>query len=279
MVKIKTLSVEEKRAKVAPSLFLARLIISSVFITVALTLYLLSFINFPALCLITAGALWNFFVDINTFLAFLLSIVVGMLYAMFSIIDGLYVNALLYTLYYIPLQFIVWIMNLDETDMSIKKDKKLSGNSVCYVLVVFVFSVVCCFAFALLQENQVLPMFDAISASMLGLSAFLQCLMYREYYFVRPIALVLALFLWAYVIFINGLSMGALTMILLYSMYFILDMLSLYYYLKTIPASDREAIEEIDNEGRKTLINERIKLYHKNDGISKNDGNDGGVVA
>ncbi len=279
MEKMQEISQEKQKEKNKSELFVCKLIVASIFAVFAIMLYLLNVINIPALCLIFAGVLWNFFVDINTFLAFLLALVVGVIYAMFSIIDGLYINALLYTIYYIPLQFIVWIMNLNSKDMSIRKDKKLSKNSIYYICVLCIFSVVACFAFALLQQYQILPLFDAVTATMLGLCAFLQSLMFREYYIVKPIALVLALSLWIYVGAINGWTIGALTIIMLYAMYLVLDIITMVFWLKTIPAVDKERLEVLDNDGHKTLVNEKMELYHKSSNKDDFSDKDDNVIA
>ena len=169
----------EKINRESKWLFDAKLTITCLFSLIALTLYLLNYINFPAVCLIFLGAVWNFFVDINTLFAFLLSILVGFLFAMFAIIDGLYANAVLYVLYYIPLQFVIWLTNPKGRDMSIKKDKKLSKDNLYYICVAFILGFAVVVAVAVCMENEILLFFDAFSACMLGLSAYLQSYMYR----------------------------------------------------------------------------------------------------
>ena len=54
MVKITTVyeSRDQKASKVSPILFNLKLIVTSIFCLVALTLYLISSINFPVLCLL-----------------------------------------------------------------------------------------------------------------------------------------------------------------------------------------------------------------------------------
>ncbi len=271
---------EFKVNKMSPKLFNYKLYATSFFCLLALTLYLLNFLHFPALCLILFGALWNFFVDINTFLAFVLSILVGLLFSMLAIIDGLYVNAILYTLYYIPLQFIVWITNPKERDMSIKKDKKLSLNTIYYICIVFVLAFSVGFAIAININNEILLLFDAIAACMLGLSAFLQSYMYREYYVVRIVAVAMSIILWAVVYNVHVFSMGAIGMIILYSMYLVVDILSYIFWIKSSEAYDKEAVEELSEDGKKKLVQQKVEEYNKLlKEVQNGSGNDEGINA
>jgi len=254
---------EYKVNKVSPILFNLRLIVTSVFCLIALTLYLLNYLHFPVLCLIVFGAIWNFFVDINTFLAFLLSLIVGVLFSMLAIIDGLYVNAMLYIFFYIPLQFVTWLVNPKEKDMSIKKDKKLSGDNIYYISIIMILTFAICFAIVININHEIFHVLDTIVACMLGLSAFLQSYMYREFYVVRIASLVLSIVLWAFVLYTNVFSMGAIGIILLYSMYLILDILAYVFWIKSSLSYDKEAVEEIDQKGNKKLIQEKVEEYNK----------------
>lgn len=253
----------EKINKQSKLLFNARLIITCFACLIALTLYLLNLLYLPVLCLILLGAIWNFFVDINTFIAFLLSVVVGMLFAMLSIIEGLYANALLYVLFYIPLQFVVWINNPKEFDSTIKIDKKLSKTVVYYICLAFLsaFSIVSTLIINL--EQEMLIFFDVFSACLLGLSAFLQSYRYREYYSVRILAVIISIVLWISVLHIVYFSMIAVGMIILYSMYLLADVVTLISYIRSRVPYDKEAVEQLDEKSKKKLVREKIKEYNE----------------
>ncbi len=242
-------------------LFTARLIVSCVFLTIALSLYFYGLLNLPGVLLIILGALWNFFVDVNTFWAFIFSLFVGAIYAMFAVVDGLYANAVLYTLYYIPLQFITWIKYGGIKDISIKNNKRLKGYQAYYLFVSFIYVFIICFIFTSTQNRQILPALDTVSACALALSAFLQSFMFREYYFVRPIALVLVLELWLYTIIQNGISYGSLACILLYIMYYILDCYSMNLWVDTTSARKNNHVAMVDENG--LIFKERIEAYSK----------------
>ena len=278
----KLLNSDQKRVRAMPGLLNSRLIITCIFSLIALTFYLGGFLNFPALCLIVAGALWNFFTDINTFISFMLSLVVCFIYAMFSILEGLYMNALLYVAFYIPLQFVVWINNLDSYDMSIKKDKRLFKKGFLYEYIALIVVLVSLSVLCYFNSEITLTVFDALTACILGFSAFLQSYMYREYYLIRPMAVLMALLLWVLVIFVNGFSMISFTMIVLYLMYLTNDLLTSAFWKITVDVVEPEELELVTSEGKKVLESERIEEYKKLVELeNKNDKNSkgGGVTA
>jgi len=254
---------EAKSSKAYYNLLNIRIMVSCLFLLAGLTLYLLNYINFPALCLLLAGAIWNFFVNINSFLAFMLSFVVGILYALFAVIDGLYINALLYTAFYIPLQFVVWIQNIGATDMVVNENKKLKGRSIYFIVLAVVLCFVCGFAISISSQYTILPVLDTVVACGLGLSAYLQSFKYREYYFVRFIAVALAVVLWVSVIGINGLSIGSITMILLYLMYFVLDVIAYFFWLQNVEDYNKSLFEDVTPKGEKTLVQDKVEEYNK----------------
>lgn len=254
-------SKQRKIEKYSKDLFMCRFIVTTLFALAGLTLYLLNFINFPALALIILGALWNFFVDINSMLAFFMCLAVCSIYSLFAIMNGVYISAFLYICFYIPMQFSAWMIYSKEKDISIKKDKKLSAEASYYIIVIMVLVLAITFAFALGGEYQILPLFDSIVACLLGLSAYLQVFMFREYYNIRFIALFSAIILWILVAIINGVTMGALAIILMYFMYLILDIIAMIYWHKTNEVYDKDAIEEIDDEGNKSLVKEKVEEY------------------
>lgn len=264
----------EKKNKAKEKLFMFRLVYTCFFVALALTLYFMHDINLPGVLLILCGALWNFFVDINSFMAFILSLIVGVLFASFAVINGLYINAILYVFYYVPLQFYIYLKYMNAKDMSIKRNKKLSGQNIYYIFVTFIVVFGCCFAISLLPEYPTMPIFDAMSACLLGLSAYLQTMMYREYYIVRPISLLASIALWIFIAQTNGASSGTLSIILLYVMYLLLDLLSLYYWWEvTEPSTDRTLANE-DTINKKLSEYEKISNKNKKESSSDKSSND-----
>ncbi|MBR2908996.1 MAG: nicotinamide mononucleotide transporter [Clostridia bacterium] len=277
----KVLNSDEKRIIAMPKLLNSRLIITCIFSVIALTLYIAGFFNFPALCLIVAGALWNFFADINSCFAFILSLVVGLLYGMFAYMEGMYMNAILYTAFYIPMQFITWITNLDNKDMSIKNDKRLFKKGFVYEYVAMLLVLVCLAVLCYFNPFMTLSVLDAVTACLLGFSAMLQSYMFREYYYIRPFAVLSAILLWVAVILINGFSMICFVMIILYLMYLTNDLMTTSYWRFTVNVVEPEEVEEQGDNGSKTIEKEKIEEYKKlvEQENNKNSTDGGNVTA
>lgn len=249
---------EQNKKKMSSRMFLTKLFVSLLFSFVALYLNLLGLINFGCFLLIIFGAFWNFFVDINTYWALVLCLLVSFIYSIFAAAEGFYVNAILYVMVYIPMQFITWITNIDNKDMSIEKDKRLDGNAIFYVCLFVFFFFSLGFMFAMSHEFELLAILDTVTACLLCLSAFFQSFMYREYYIIRPIAVLSAIILWSFAIVLNGLSAVSLTLVILYSMYLIMDIANIIYWIKTVPVLDKEVIENITEDGDKELDKEEV---------------------
>ncbi len=257
-------------------LFFFRLIVSCVCLAVAFSLYFSGLINFAGVMLIIMGALWNFFVDINSLWAFLLSLGVGAIYSMFAVIEGLYINAILYMFFYIPLQFYIWIRYAGRKDMSIKRNRGLSPSQVYYYVIGFILVCACTFAISLNFETQTLNLFDAVSACLLGTCACLQTFMYREYYFVRPVALIVALELWIFAIVENGLSMGAVAMLVLYTMYLIIDAYTMYFWLGLTKRKEKQKLGNIVEEG---VLLQKLEEYNNLTNETHDDEKGGKIVS
>jgi len=112
-------------------------------------------------------------------------------------------------------------------------------------------------------NNEILLFFDAFSACMLGLSAFLQSYMYREYYSVRIVAVILSIILWCLALKTLIFSMNAIGIIILYSMYLIVDILSVISWARASVPFDKDFVEEIDEKSRKKLVQEKVEEYNK----------------
>ena len=277
----KILNSDQKRIIAMPKLLNSRLIITCIFSVMALTLYLAGFFNFPAVCLIVAGALWNFFADINSFFAFLMALVVGFIYGMFAFIEGLYMNAILYTAFYIPMQFITWISNIDKEDMSIDGDKRLFKKGFVYEYVALLLVVVSLAVLCYFNNEITISVLDAVTACLLGFSAVLQSYMFREYYYVRPFAVLAAILLWLAVVLINGFTMISFTMIILYLMYLANDLLTSACWRMTVNVVETEEVEGHDDNGAKILEKNKIEEYKKlmEEENKKNSSKDDSLMA
>ena len=145
-----------------------------------------------------------------------MALIVGLIYGMFAYMEGLYMNAILYTVFYIPMQFITWITNIDKKDMSINGDKRLFNKGFVYEYVAFILVAISLGVLCYINNEITISVLDAVTACLLGFSAILQSYMFREYYYIRPFAVLSSILLWVAVILINGFTMISFVMIILY---------------------------------------------------------------
>ena len=243
---------DQNYLQISTGQFLIRLITVCMFCAFALTLYFIGTINFACVLLILFGALWNFFIPINSYLSFIFCIVVCVMYSLFAINEGLYINAVLYFFVYVVLQFLIWVV-FSDTNMRIS-EKQLSKRSsiitFCYLFVCLIIN----FFVAIIWGKNLLAFFDALAASMLALSAFLQSFKYREFFIIRPLALVLAIILWLLAGFSGGFDGVTIAILILYTMYLILDLVFIGYrvydivFYKDKPKAVKKDEEKIRNK-------------------------------
>ncbi len=248
---------------VTPKIFTIRLFVTSLFMAIALGLYIAKIIGLPGLLLILFGAIWNFFVGFNSMAAFMLSIIVGILYGMMAFSEGLYINALLYTVFYIPLQFAVWLLYMDADDVRVQSSRRLSGSGIYYTVLIFIYAFTVCFIISIFQEREELNVADAMVSCLLGLSAYLQSLRYREYYTVRPLALVASTAMWIYVAVMHPNSPVAIAIVLLYIYYLVLDLTGLYKFIDNEEEQKRAKERNISHAETVERLEEYRQLEQK----------------
>lgn len=264
--------VDEKLRSRKKELFFVKLVTTSLFMAIGLSFYFYQMLNLPSLLLIFCGAMWNFFVDINTLCAFILSVVVGFIYSSFAMAEGLYVNSYLYLFFYVPLQFVVWVRYMNNKDITFKRNKKLSPTQSYYIVILFMLLMVSTFALGLLEQNEILPAFDAITACLLGLSACLQSFGYREYFMVRPISILFVLELWFYTILNNGIDYMSLGCIILYLMYFVIDAFTMYLWYFSLEEKKQRKTYENDASLKQRLDEYNEKVNKRS--LEENDNDD-----
>lgn len=203
-------------------LFSVKLVLLCITLSFATTLYLIGTINFVCLLLIVFGSLWNFFAKINSILGFVLCLGTCVIFGFESISIGLYSHAVLYLLFYVVLELVVIILNLKGNTIFVRY-KNLSPRESYFILLAMFLFFMSGFAISLYQNNMIFPAVDAVCCSMLALSAYLHARNYREYYYIRPIALVLTISMFSYIIAVGFKGSVTISMLMLYVIYFALD--------------------------------------------------------
>lgn len=240
--------------------------ITSLFVCVGLVFYAMGFESLLTLSVLLFGALWNFFTSSNRFFAVIFSFLVCVPYALVSLAAGLYGQAFLHILLYLPTQLMFYQQERKNTDNSIQKDNKLSTRTYA---VMIVFALVLMFSLSLVLyniESQVLFWFDAISVVLLAVSMFLVNGRFTAYWVQRIIAVAVSAGLWiTHGILFNWVD-GSIMFALLFGMYLIVDSyrFALWYRLN-YPKHERLAkkLEKIKDADKKESKQKEIKASKK----------------
>lgn len=235
------------------------IVITAVFGSIALFLYLLGFSTFLPFIVLFFGALWNFFTPINRFMAIAFGFVVCTLYSLFALEHGLYGHAFLHLVFYLPTQLIMYYTNRGKPAIEIKKGKRLAPLD--YVFVAITGILVLIFTGIILSkiEGAVLPFLDATSVVFLILSVFLVNSGFSEYFMWRVFATLSGALLWMTLGIAHGFKDGIITMILLFVMYALVDGVRGVIWM----------LDDIPTKTQKTQIDEK-KLEEAKQQDSKN---------
>lgn len=265
---------KKQMIKIATSpeqLFMVKLVLLCLSLSVATTLYLIGIIDFACLLLVYFGGVWNYFAKINSYFGFGLCVLTSVFFGLECISVGLYAHSILYFVFYLALGFVVFLLNLKGNTIFVRY-KKLSNKESYIIIALFCVLFVAGFAGALLSHNMLVPAMDIVCSSMLALSAYLHSRNYREYYVVRPIALVATILMFAYLIAINIINSAIITMLLIYIMYFLLNIVELIFLIcskyrvdksirNILPMSSMSVLQIQDE----IVIKEEVKLKKNRD--------------
>lgn len=223
--------IKKSIARTPSKLLMIKVSLLSLATALAVTLYLLEVIDVLGLLLIIFGGIWNTLSSNNNLFALLLCIVTSVLAGIININEGLYANALTYLVFYIVLGFAVTLFNMNG-NTELVRYKKASGTEAYYIVLSFLIFLAICFAVAVSTAGEVSPLGDAIVAVMLALSAYTHARNLREYYIIRPFALVMAIALTSFLIALNGASRGLVALLFIYLLYFVIDAVEQIFRLK-----------------------------------------------
>ena len=83
-----------------------KLVLVSVFALAGLILLCCGIMNFAGLALLVCGMIWNIFLELDKWISYVFSFIVGVLYFYFAVTFNIFSNALVYVACYIPLQLV-----------------------------------------------------------------------------------------------------------------------------------------------------------------------------
>jgi len=203
-------------------------------LVVGITLFCFRLIDLISLSIILFGALWNFFTDSNKLFACIMSFFMCVAYGFLAGAIKVYGHAFLHIMFYLPTQLIYYYESQKSESNAVRYDKRLSkvgyiGTVVAFWFVAFGLGIV------LFKIGDPYYIVDALSSTLLIVSVFLVNGKYREYYFVRLVALAGAILAWLYIAIKLNFEGNTLTFILLFVMYLVMDIIEYVRWKKNEP--------------------------------------------
>ena len=225
----------------------ARVLISAIFLCLSIFLTLIGKDTLIGPVVLFVGIVWNLFLPLDNQLGLYASIMMSMVYALICVSIGLVANAFLYIAYYIPLQYMA-IRNQGES--FILKGKKLTDKEGFFVLFYYILFFIGIYIFSSTVASSLLCLIDSASATLLAVSALVRNLRLGSYYKVRFAALAVSIFLWAMLATAEVRYSGATSVLLMYIMYFVYEIVVLIYEKRHY--LDKSMVEKQEKKEKET---------------------------
>lgn len=198
--------------------------VTTLFLCIGLVFFLLGLEPFWTLPILLFGALWNYFTNSNRLFACIFAFAVCVPYSLYAIQSGLYGQAFLHLILYIPTQLMFYYQERNNEDLEIKREKHLDTNSYILLIVFALFLLFSVSAALYTIEGQLFFWLDALTVMLLAVSVFLVNGKFREYWIQRLIAVASGFALWIVVGVNYNWSDGSMMFALLFAMYFVVDL-------------------------------------------------------
>lgn len=215
----------------------AKILIAGIFLALSIFITLLGYDRIIGVLILMVGIVWNLFMPLNNFYSLILSVVMGILYAVVCVSIGLVANAFLYLAYYVPLQFIA-CKNLGET--FILKKKEFTNSESVFVLGYYILFFIGLYVFSSNLQNTLMCFVDSLTATLLAVSAFARNLRVGIYYHIRFIALGASIVMWALIVSGSVIFVGSWSILLMYIMYLCHDIFMCIYEYRDYKANNIE---------------------------------------
>ena len=215
--------------------------LSAIFLALSIFMFLISKDSFIGVLVLFCGLVWNLYTPLNNFYSVVLSIVMGVIYALVCYGIGLVANAFLYLAYYVPMQFLA-SQNKGET--FIFKNKTLTKQQSVFVLFYYILFFIGIYAFSKNVYNSSMCLLDSLSATLLAVSALARNLRIKDYYKIRITALLVSILMWMAIASGTVMYPGAVSVVLMYIMYFIHDAVMCMYEKTAYNSLELEKLKE-----------------------------------
>ena len=209
--------------KKSEKMLMFKVLLSAIFLALAIFIMLLGKDTLIGPIVLFVGIAWNLYTPLNNFYSLVLSIIMGIVYGLVCYSLGLVANTFLYLAYYVPMQFLA-CKNKGET--FILRDKELTKQQSAFVLFYYILFFIGIYTFSKSISNSYMCLLDSISATLLAISALARNLRIKSYYKIRICALSSSILVWALIASSSVTCPGAVSIFLMYIMYFIYDTVS-----------------------------------------------------
>lgn len=242
-----------------------KLVLVSIFALAGLILLCCGVMNFAGLALLVCGMIWNIFLELDKWISYVFSFIVGVLYFYFAVTFNIFSNALVYVACYIPLQLVAISKDYSEGNfVQIRKGMCAANRLLFFMFFLLASSILILFS---INTGGRFIIVDAISATLLVCSALLRNERYLEYYWFRSLALAVSIGLWITVLVEYG-NLIAIAVVLMYASYLIFDVANYFIQHKTYVNQYMLQVEQYRQIEEQLTVKEKIKVYKKSKAAS-----------
>lgn len=239
---------------------LFKLILTSIVSVFGLFCWLAGFCNPALFLLLEFGMIWNFYIKLDNKISLVFCVIVSSIYFVIACNFNLYANAIVYIGFYIPFQmFALTKTYYGGSFVQIKKSMNDQSQIVFIVTTIFM-SVI--FYMLDLGLGARFCILDACTSGCLIASAILRNERYNDYYFLRPIALILSIALWIVVAVEHQNFNGAIVAVM-YFAYLIFDIVTNVVQKNTYENEYMQICKRYQEKEDEAVVKAKLKVYKK----------------
>jgi len=238
----------------------AKVLIASIFFALSVFLTAIGKDSILGPIVLFIGIVWNLFLPLSNKYGIAVSIMMGICYGLVCISIGLVANAFLYLAYYVPMQYMA---TRTAGDTYILKNKEFSERESMFILIYYVLFFVGVYIFSNAINHTLICLIDAVSATLLAISALARNSRVKTYYKIRFSALAVSIFMWALIASSSVYYSGACSVLLMYIMYFCFEIASIIYESRHYVTKEILAGEVKIEQEKEKQIKKKQSEYQK----------------
>lgn len=238
----------------------AKVLISAIFLALCIFFVLARRDTIMGVIVISLGIVWNLFLPLGNKYSLVMSVMMGLCYGVVCVSIGLVANAFLYLAYYVPLQYLAC---RSKEESFILQNKQFSDRESMFILFYYILFFVGVYIFSSSVNSTWLCFVDSATATLLALSALARNMRVKSYYKIRFIALACSIFLWALLASSETFYSGALSILLMYIMYFCHEIATVIYEKRHYNSKMLEKLDQKNEQNKQKLAQKKKEQYKK----------------